>query len=235
MNTELRVASENAFIIYFHGDTISHSNQNVSYLVALLDQQKPPWLIDITPAYHSVLIIFDPYLIDPPAVRGKLQRLILQMRADQQSGQQGSVSLDSQLVTLPVFYDPPVDNDLQRIAEAKDLEIQDVIDIHQQQEYRVFCLGFAPGFAFLGEVDERIAMPRLATPRKKVPAGAVAIADRQSAVYPAVSPGGWNIIGLCPLSLFSAERDQPFRLKMGDRVKFKAISQQEYEQLGGKL
>ena len=89
------------------------------------------------------------------------------------------------------------------------MSIEQVIELHQQQEYRVYAIGFAPGFAYLGEVDERIAAPRLATPRQKVPRGAVAIADRQTAVYPAVSPGGWNLIGRSPM-----------RITVGDNIGF---------------
>ena len=94
-------------------------------------------------------------------------------------------------------------------------------------------MGFAPGFAYLGEVDTRIAMPRLATPRHNVPQGAVAIADRQTAIYPSQSPGGWNLIGLCPTSLFNAEQQPPSPMAVGDRICFNAISRDEFIRLGG--
>ena len=93
----------------------------------------------------------------------------------------------------------------------------------------------AGGFAYLGEVDERIAMPRLNTPRMKVPKGAVAIADRQTAIYPSTSPGGWNIIGLCPVEMFNANNNPNMPVQVGDRVKFKAISRDEFSSLGGVL
>ncbi|MBT6028405.1 MAG: carboxyltransferase domain-containing protein, partial [Porticoccaceae bacterium] len=125
--------------------------------------------------------------------------------------------------------------DLAALAENAGLTTDQVIDIHQSTEYRVYAIGFAPGFAYLGEVDERIAASRLATPRLKVPRGAVAIADRQTAVYPAESPGGWNLIGLCPTPMFDAKADPIMPVSTGDRVSFKAISKQDFIDLGGKL
>ena len=97
----------------------------------------------------------------------------------------------------------------------------------------MYAVGFAPGFAYLGEVDDRIATPRLSSPRLKVPKGAVAIADRQTAVYPSQSPGGWNIIGLCPVNIFDAKSSIPMPISVGDSVKFYAIDKQEYLDLGG--
>jgi KipI family sensor histidine kinase inhibitor len=99
----------------------------------------------------------------------------------------------------------------------------------------VYAIGFAPGFAYLGEVDKRIAAARLATPRQKVPRGAVGIADRQTAVYPAVSPGGWNLIGLCPQRMFDPVARPTMPVAVGDRVKFDAISRDEFLALGGEL
>ena len=121
------------------------------------------------------------------------------------------------------------------IAERGKISVDQVIEIHQQQEYRVYAIGFAPGFAYLGEVDERIAAPRLATPRMKVPRGAVAIADRQTAVYPAPSPGGWNLIGLCPTRMFDPEKQPSMPVQVGDRIQFKAIDREEFISLGGEL
>ena len=94
-------------------------------------------------------------------------------------------------------------------------------------------MGFAPGFAYLGEIDSRIAAPRLSTPRSNVPSGAVAIADRQTAIYPAQSPGGWNLIGLCPSLMFDPNQTPSTLVEVGDRVSFKAIDRHEFIQLGG--
>jgi len=140
-----------------------------------------------------------------------------------------------ELITLPVYYSRESGPDLELIAERGQLSVEDVIEIHQQQEYRVYAIGFAPGFAYLGEVDERIAAPRLATPRQKVPRGAVAIADRQTAVYPAPSPGGWNLIGLCPTRMFDPAKTPSMPVKVGDRIRFSAISRDVFIARGGEL
>ena len=143
--------------------------------------------------------------------------------------QQGS------LVILPVYYSAESGPDLQGLADGAGLSVDEVIAIHQQTEYRVYAIGFAPGFAYLGEVDERIAASRLATPRQKVPRGSVAIADRQTAVYPAQSPGGWNLIGLCPQRMFDPNLTPSMPVQVGDRVRFDAIDKQTFLALGGEL
>ncbi|MFB3059599.1 MAG: allophanate hydrolase subunit 1, partial [Gammaproteobacteria bacterium] len=136
---------------------------------------------------------------------------------------------------LPVYYSLESGPDLEIIAKRGKISVDDVIEIHLAGEYRVYAIGFAPGFAYLGEVDERIAAPRLATPRQKVPRGAVALADRQTAVYPAQSPGGWNLIGLCPTRMFDPEQQPSMPVQVGDRIRFEAIERDEYLSLGGNL
>jgi KipI family sensor histidine kinase inhibitor len=128
---------------------------------------------------------------------------------------------------------------LDAVAERAVLTAEQVIELHQSGEYKVYAIGFAPGFAYLGELDQRLATPRLQSPRAKVPKGAVAIADRQTAVYPAVSPGGWNILGVCPTPLFTPEQAatagefMPF--VVGDTVRFQSVSRAEFLALGGHL
>jgi len=110
-----------------------------------------------------------------------------------------------------------------------------VIDLHTGTDYRVYAIGFAPGFAYLGEVDERIAAPRLATPRARVARGSVGIAERQTAVYPSDSPGGWNLIGRCPVPLFDARAHPPMPVSVGDTVRFESVSRERFLALGGDL
>jgi KipI family sensor histidine kinase inhibitor len=138
-------------------------------------------------------------------------------------------------VVLPVYYAPESGEDLENLAAGAGLSTEEVIAIHSDTEYRVYAIGFAPGFAYLGQVDERIAAPRLATPRQRVPRGAVAIADRQTAVYPAVSPGGWNLIGRCPLRMFDPDAQPSMPVTVGDRVRFEPVSRARFLELGGSL
>jgi KipI family sensor histidine kinase inhibitor len=184
-------------------------------------------IIDLVPSYASLLVVFDLDRSDPFAVRRQLRAALASL--------DGVDSGAGDLVTLPVYYSLESGPDLEVIAERGRISIEQVIEIHQQQEYRVYAIGFAPGFAYLGEVDERIAAPRLATPRKKVPRGAVAIADRQTAVYPAVSPGGWNLIGLCPQRMFDPAAEPSMPVKVGDRIRFSAIDRAQFLAQGGEL
>jgi KipI family sensor histidine kinase inhibitor len=143
--------------------------------------------------------------------------------------------LERRTVVLPVYYAPEVGIDLESLAERAGLSVSKVIDLHASSEYRVYAIGFAPGFAYLGEVDERIAAPRLATPRASVPRGSVAIADRQTAVYPSVSPGGWNLIGRCPVPMFDPGAQPCMPVAVGDTVHFEPISRERFLTLGGDL
>jgi KipI family sensor histidine kinase inhibitor len=137
------------------------------------------------------------------------------------------------LVTLPVWYGAEAGPDLKALAESNGLTPDEVVQRHHAREYRVYAVGFAPGFAYLGEVDEAIARPRLATPRQHVPTGSVGIADRQTAVYPAESPGGWNLIGRCPVRIFDPMAAVPMPMAVGDRIQFEPISRTDYLELGG--
>lgn len=127
------------------------------------------------------------------------------------------------LVEIPVCYDLRCGPDLPFVAEQCGLSVEEVVALHCRPTYRVFMLGFLPGFAYLGLVDERIAAPRHATPRPQVPAGGVGLAGRQTGIYPAASPGGWRLIGRTPLRMFNPTSPTPSRLTPGDDVRFNPI------------
>jgi KipI family sensor histidine kinase inhibitor len=191
-------------------------------------------LIDLIPSYASLLVIYNPLQTDHNAVRKSIRQALSNLTDDVNS-ESNKGQTQGSLVSLPVYYSTESGPDLQTLADGAGLTTEQVIAIHQQTEYRVYAIGFAPGFAYLGEVDPRIAAPRLATPRQKVPRGAVAIADRQTAVYPAQSPGGWNLIGLCPQRMFDPNANPTMPVQVGDRVRFEAIDKQTFLELGGQL
>ena len=232
-NIRLEAAGENALILYFSDNEQATAvitpeiSSKVHQAEQLIRQHLSAEIVDLIPSYASILVVFNLLEIDHHHLRNKLKKLLKQC--------DNSNSRPGRLIELPVYYSPESGLDLARIAKHAKLSVEKVIDLHQGQEYRGYAIGFAPGFAYLGEVDKRIAMPRLATPRLKVPKGAVAIADRQTAVYPAESPGGWNIIALCPLDMFNAQAEPIMTVAVGDRVKFVAIDKQQYVKLGGKL
>ena len=224
---KIEIAGQSAFIVYFAEHTSAAVSAQIQAAVSRIRATMQDDLIDLVPSYASLLVIFDIDRADHFAVRQKLRTALTDLdNVDATAGE---------LITLPVYYSIESGPDLEIIAELGNISVDEVIEIHQQHEYRVYAIGFAPGFAYLGEVDERIAAPRLATPRQKVPRGAVAIADRQTAVYPAVSPGGWNLIGLCPTRMFNPAADLSMPVKVGDRIRFSAISRDEFLAQGGEL
>ncbi|KPQ30128.1 MAG: Allophanate hydrolase subunit 1 [Marinobacter excellens HL-55] len=188
-----------------------------------------PWLIDLVPSYTTMLVFYDPLSVDHRTVIARLRTIIdAEMSAP---GHQQPIAGD--LVELPVYYSDESGPDLAALAAETGLDAAEVIRRHTTREYRVHALGFAPGFAFMGEVDPTIALPRKQTPRKRVPAGSVGIANRQTAVYPQASPGGWQIIGRCPTPLFDLQTLS--LLKVGDRVRFRAINREDFLAAGGQL
>ena len=223
----IEVAGENAVIIYLDDTCLVETSNKIAQLKTALSAQLADKVIEFIPSYNSLFVVFDPFKTDYFAIKKAAKALFADMDSNVQS--------ENKLVELPVYYSEQTGPDLKRIAENANLTVEEVIEIHLSQSYQVFALGFSPGFAFLGQVDKRIAMPRLATPRKKVPKGAVGIADQQTAVYPSVSPGGWNLIGLCPTPLFDPNNAPHVPVSVGDTVKFKRISEQEFLALGGSI
>jgi KipI family sensor histidine kinase inhibitor len=224
---KIEIAGENSLIIYFAEQANAEIAVKVQKAQLLIRQEMSKVIIDLIPSYTSILVVFNLFESDHHQITNKLQMILKNLPIN--SNTQGA------LIELPVYYSVESGPDLNAIAKHANLSTEEIVAIHQQQEYRVYAIGFAPGFAYLGEVDERIAMPRLSTPRMKVPKGAVAIADRQTAIYPSTSPGGWNIIGLCPIEMFSANKKPNMPVQVGDRVKFTAISKDEFFALGGLL
>ncbi len=239
-NLNIHIAGENALIIYFGEQDGSQVSANISAKVQQAEQlirkamaqSLAPDIIDLVPSYASLMVMFNMMTTDYHQIRNQLRTLLQSI--DHHLKVQVNHD-EANIVELPVYYSNESGPDLSVIAQRAQLTVEQVIELHQAQEYRVYAIGFAPGFAYLGEVDERISAPRLGTPRMKVPKGAVAIADRQTAIYPSVSPGGWNIIGLCPIDMFNAKATPTMPVNVGDRVKFIAISKDEFYTLGGTL
>lgn len=149
--------------------------------------------------------------------------------------QGGAVEAERPLIEIPVCYETTFAPDLEEVAARTGLAVEEVVAFHAASAHRVLMIGFAPGFPYLGGLDARLAsVPRRASPRARVDAGSVAIANGQTVIYPFATPGGWNLIGRTPLVLFDPLRAQPALLQAGDRVSFVAVSAREYEQLAAR-
>ena len=224
---QLSNAGENALMLYFEQRIDPAISAQVQQACELIRAELSEHLLDILPSYASILVVFDPFSTDLYRVRRQLQNCLQQLRS-------GNDSTGRQ-IELPVYYSEESGPDLALIASTKNISIAEVIRRHQAVSYRVYAIGFAPGFAYLGEVDPILQMPRLSSPRAKVPRGAVAIADRQTAVYPAPSPGGWNLIGLCPTAMFTPGATPVMPVAVGDEVRFVAVDKAEFIRLGGEV
>ena len=231
---KLCAVGEDALMLYVAEVSSEETLAQVQRAVVRIEQALGGELVDLVPAYTSVLILYDPLRSERCDIARRVRAALRGIERDEDVPEPGRT------VVLPVYYAAESGADLEALAARAGLSTQQVIDLHTGTAYRVYAIGFAPGFAYLGQVDTRIAAPRLATPRPKVPRGSVAIADRQTAVYPAESPGGWNLIGRCPLPMFQRGA-QPhaaptcISLAVGDAVRFASIDRARFLALGGTL
>lgn len=180
-------------------------------------------IVEAVPTYCSLTVIFDPLSLPRRKLEEQLLRLL-----DHDLDAAGEPARAWQ---LPVCYDPEYGPDLETVAHTKRLTPEEVVALHTGRTYCVYMIGFLPGFPYLGDLDPALQMPRREDPRVRVPQGSVAITGLQTAIYPWESPGGWQLLGRCPLPLFDAWQPQPALLAQGDQVAFQRISKAEYHKL----
>ncbi len=219
-----------------YGGEMSESvNSKIFQLYKVLKEWQPDAVLDIIPAYHSISLIYD--LMKIKKLAGSytaFQFLEMKLKLMEATIADATGELITRKIDIPVCYDASLGPDLQELAMAHQLTEETFIKIHVQQVYRVYMIGFMPGFAYMGCVDQRIMSPRKANPRTYVPAGSVGIAGSQTGIYPFDSPGGWQIIGQTPLLLFDANNESPTYLEPGDEVRFHQISLNEFHHLKNK-
>ena len=222
------LAGEGSILINFGDKIDSALPKNIANFANAIKTTLSELIIDLTPSYTSLLVSYDLNKTSYTEFSAEVQNLLenFEFSNDYQN---------SNLVHIPVYYGLETGLDLERLLAEKNLTISEFVDIHSSQEYLVYAIGFAPNFAFLGEVDTRIQAPRLSTPRIKIPKGSVGIADSQTAVYPSESSGGWNIIGRTLLDLSLNDPQNLDKFQVGDKVKFYPITRDEYITHGGQL
>ena len=179
-----------------------------------------PGVVETVPAFASLLIFYDPLVTEYDAVADAVQKLAQAPGSDTAAG-------EGRLVEIPVCYGGTFGPDLPFVAEHAGLTEKEVIELHTGREYRIYMLGFLPGFPYLGGLDERLFTPRLPTPRTAIPAGSVGIGGEQTGIYPIASPGGWQLIGRTPLKLFDPAAGALIRFKPITREAFDAIAKKE--------
>ena len=219
-----KIASVDSLIIYFGNEINEKIAFDVRCAYLCLKNLNIDGLIEIIPSYTSIYISYDIFKYDYETIKELLQNSIKFDYKDKNS---------ENIITIDVYYGSDVGWDLEDMSLKTKLTIEEIIQIHSNKLYDVYAIGFLPGFAYLASVDEKIALPRLSTPRKQIPKGSVAIADTQTAVYPQNSPGGWNIIGRTTIELFDKKLEKLSPLSVGDKVKFNPISKEEFLAQGG--
>lgn len=223
----IEMVSNHACLLTF-SQVISEATSNY---IALVTQKLTglDGIIDLIPSYTTLLVVFDDDEYDRFAIFKTLRQSIEAVDPD-------DFSLNDQRdVVIPVYYGKEVGPDLEDVAKHCQLSINEVIKRHSETVYRAYAIGFTPGFAFLGNTPDELHVPRKTTPRLKVPVGSVAIAENQTAVYPSVTPGGWQIIGRTPVNLIDWGSENLALIAMGDAVRFEAISRDEFLVQGGQL
>lgn len=193
-------------------------------------------LVEYVPAFTSVTVVYDPVrifmsesrLAAEETLRYPFDLMEMRLNLMLESIREGSVS-EPRIVEIPVCYGSEFGVDLEHVAEINGLSTDEVIQIHSSGEYLVYMLGFAPGFPYLGGMDRRISAPRKTTPRLSIPPGTVGIAGEQTGIYPIETPGGWQLIGRTPLSLFLPDKHPPTLLEAGNVIRFYPISRKEYD------
>ena len=203
-------------------------NSAVQRLATMVHGRALPWIRDVVPALGGLAIHFDP---DEPSVHGDAFAAALNVVSEclkEGLPKPGDVL---RTIDVPVCYEPEFALDLAEVAAMSKVTVGEAIALHAESDFRVLMIGFAPGHPYIGGLNEKLSVPRRATPRAIVPAGSVAIANDQTVVYPYAISGGWSIIGRTPLQVFDAERQEPSLFAAGDRVRFKPIPREESQKL----
>ncbi len=203
------------------------TNRSLQALAAALRARSLPWIRDVVPALCGIAVHFDPY---HPALPASVIEYFEELL--QEASRSASKFEDSgRTVEVPVCYDPAFGLDLPDVSQRTSISVEDIVKRHTKNQHLVLMVGFSPGQPYIGGLDPKLSVPRRATPRTQMPAGSVAIANAQTAVYPYETPGGWSIIGRTPLRVFDPARDPASLFAPGDRVRFIAVSKNEFEKL----
>ena len=218
-------ASDQSLLVYFGREISREANERIRRFLRLLEQEPIAGVRNLHPGYCSVLVNFDARKWRHKPLERKLGAYLDRLR---------NVKLpEPREVEIPVCYGGEFGPDLEEVAALRGMTPDQVIELHTSTTYLVYFLGFVPGFAYLGELPESLVTPRLASPRKKVPAGSVGIAGNQTGVYPFETPGGWRLLGRTPVAMFRADRKELSLLSIGDRVRFVPIAREQFAKQAG--
>lgn len=229
MNYRIEVAGVNSLILRFSDQVDQNIISKIGLATQRLQEGLGELLIDLVPSYTTLLLTYDLLKSDDRNIREMINKVLREL-PDQMPSHKESV-----IVELPVCYDAEFAPDMSALSEQLQISAQEIIKLHSEREYSVYAIGFSPGFGYLGELDERLRVARLAKPRTAVPQGSVAIAELNTAVYPQQTPGGWWLIGKCPIRMFDPVREPPCLFNVGDKVRFIPITASDFKALENEL
>lgn len=221
------LSGDSALLVEFGNDIDEKVNNQLRAFDNTLKKCAIAGIVETVPSYRSLMIIYNPEIIDCMTLTTQLEELLKSL--------QNIEIPPSQIIEIPVLYGDKFGPDIQTVATHNNKTIEEVIHIHTSKEYLIYMLGFTPGFPYLGGMSEKIETPRREKPRIKISGGSVGIAGKQTGIYPIDSPGGWQIIGKTPLKLYNEKRENPILLRAGQYIKFKSISEQEFDQITAQI
>lgn len=211
---------DTAITVCFENEISKEVNGFVTSFACAVEQKGIKGVIELIPAFNSVTVLYDSTVTSAGTLKIKLERIIKKLGNSQQSS--------AVLYKIPVCYEEEFSPDMKNVEAHTGLSREEIIEIHSSTDYLIYMLGFLPGFAYLGEMDKRLATPRLDSPRVEISRGAVGIGGEQTGIYPVASPGGWQLIGRTPVLVYDRERENPILYKSGDYIRFVPISRNEY-------
>jgi KipI family sensor histidine kinase inhibitor len=217
---------DSALLAEFSTEVDIEVNAQIQRVAAALRPRCPSWVRDVVPAIGALAVHFDLAKVpDPPKARAELEALIRECAGSAR----GKDPSGGEVLEVPVLYGGEFGPDLEAVAAHARMPAEEVVRRHTATEQRVLMVGFAPGHPYIGGLDPKLAVPRRATPRVRVPEGSVAIANAQTAVYPYTISGGWNVLGRTPLRLFDPDRDPPALFSPGQRIRFVAVDRAGFD------
>ena len=217
-------SGDSALVIEFGNEISVDINKKIRKMMDDIKKENIDGIVELVPTYCSLLINYDVLKIDYNTLVEKL-KTFLNNNLETAEGEEVT------LIEIPTLYNDEVGPDLSYVAEHNKISKEEVIKIHTGTDYLVYMLGFMPGFTYLGGMSEKIATPRLESPRLQIYPGSVGIAGKQTGMYPSMSPGGWRIIGRTPLKLYNPDSDTPVYISSGDYVRYVSISEEEYNDI----